>query len=176
MFLYLELNQSLIISQTSFTLSIFLCLFGSTVPAGAETTPLFALHLQQAASALSTCPNISPKLISPAHEGAWNRVVSGKGHFVCLLRDFGSPPPPPPHESVHGPERDTIKTPNFLLQSWPCPFRCLASTQAQLRRLSLYGRHFVFSCKGLILLSPQGQRLGGCRESTPLWAPSPLPI
>lgn len=75
------------------------------------------------------------------------------------------------HESVHGPRRDMIKTPNFLLQSWPCPFKCLASTQAQLRRLSLYGWHFVFSCKCLILLSPQGQRVGGCRESTPACLP-----
>ena len=28
-------------------------------------------------------------------------------------------------------------------------------------------RHSVFSCKRLILLSPQGQGVGGCRESTP---------
>ncbi len=75
------------------------------------------------------------------------------------------------HESVHSPRRDMIKTPNFLLQSWPCPFKCLASTQAQLRRLSLYGWHFVFSCKCLILLSPQGQRVGGCRGSTPACLP-----
>lgn len=33
---------------------------------GTEKTPVFALYLGQAASALSVCPNISPKLIRAA--------------------------------------------------------------------------------------------------------------
>lgn len=75
------------------------------------------------------------------------------------------------YQAVDGLGRDMIKTPNFLLQSWPCPFRCLVSTQAQLRRSSLYGCHFVFSCKSLIWLSPQGQK-SLQRDSTPSLPPS----
>lgn len=52
-----------------------------------------------------------------------------------------------------------IKTPNFLLQSWPCPLRCLASTQAQLRRHSLYGQHLLSHVSASFLSSLQGTSL-----------------
>lgn len=52
---------------------------------------------------------------------------------------------PPAHESVASPWRDTIKTPDFLLQHWPRP---LASTQAQLRRQCLFNQRVLCHSSG----------------------------
>lgn len=120
--------------------------------------------------ALKICPNVSPKLHSQL--GCGKRVESLAPCFHdSQRREENEAAWAPTHETAEGPKRDMIKTPNFLLESWPCPFRYLASTQAQLRSLSLYGPQFAFSCKRLILLSPQGQIVGGYRESTPARLP-----
>ena len=101
---------------------------------------MFALYQQQAASALSNCPNIKPNLISAASpeeqailRGSMKQNCWSKGHFFGSC--YGSSDLFGPHfhdpcfskkraerssfsplcDAVHCPKRDMVKTPNFLL-------------------------------------------------------------